>query len=124
MPETMSLERRVLFKALGAKLVLTPGPAQRPCALERLAWPCAKVWGGRGAGPLAMKGAIKKAEDIVAELGSKAKILQQFNNPDNMAVHVATTGPEVWEQTDGKIDVLLGGVGTGGTLSGTSKFLK
>jgi cysteine synthase A len=71
-----------------------------------------------------MKGAIKKAEDIVAELGSKAKILQQFNNPDNMAVHVATTGPEVWEQTDGKIDVFLGGVGTGGTLSGTSKFLK
>jgi cysteine synthase A len=93
MPATMSLERRVMFKALGAKLVLTPGP-------------------------LAMKGAIKKAEDIVKSLGSKAYMLQQFNNPDNVKIHEATTGPEVWEQTDGKIDYFLGGVGTGGTITG------
>eukprot|EP00290_Baffinella_frigidus_P008345 CAMPEP_0180132284 /NCGR_PEP_ID=MMETSP0986-20121125/8897_1 /TAXON_ID=697907 /ORGANISM="non described non described, Strain CCMP2293" /LENGTH=411 /DNA_ID=CAMNT_0022072269 /DNA_START=15 /DNA_END=1250 /DNA_ORIENTATION=+ len=99
MPESMSLERRVLFLALGAKLVLTPA--------------------GMG-----MNGAIKKAENIVEKLGKKAKMLQQFNNPDNVAAHMATTGPEVWEQTDGKIDVFLGGVGTGGTLTGTSKFLK
>jgi len=99
MPETMSLERRVMFKALGAKLVLTPGP-------------------------LAMTGAIKKAGDIVASLGDNAYMLQQFNNPDNVKIHLETTGPEVWEQTDGKIDIFLGGVGTGGTITGTSKFLK
>jgi len=86
-------------KALGAKLVLTPAP-------------------------LAMKGAIKKAEDIKASLGENAYMLQQFNNPDNVKIHVETTGPEIWEQTDGKIDVFLGGVGTGGTITGTSKFLK
>jgi cysteine synthase A len=99
MPATMSLERRVMFKALGAKLVLTPGP-------------------------LAMKGAIKKAEDIVQDLGDKAYMLQQFNNPDNVKIHELTTGPEVWEQTDGNIDYFLGGVGTGGTITGTSRFLK
>mmetsp|Transcript_125859 Transcript_125859/g.187847 ORF Transcript_125859/g.187847 Transcript_125859/m.187847 type:complete len:378 (+) Transcript_125859:3-1136(+) len=99
MPESMSLERRVMFKALGAKLVLTPAP-------------------------LAMKGAIKKAEDIIASLGENAYMLQQFNNPDNVKIHVETTGPEIWEQMDGKIDVFLGGVGTGGTITGTSKFLK
>lgn len=99
MPESMSMERRVMFKALGAKLVLTPAP-------------------------LAMKGAIKKAEDIKASLGSDAYMLQQFNNADNVKIHVDTTGPEIWEQTDGKIDVFLAGVGTGGTITGTSKFLK
>eukprot|EP00286_Rhodomonas_abbreviata_P022035 CAMPEP_0181310814 /NCGR_PEP_ID=MMETSP1101-20121128/12791_1 /TAXON_ID=46948 /ORGANISM="Rhodomonas abbreviata, Strain Caron Lab Isolate" /LENGTH=362 /DNA_ID=CAMNT_0023417477 /DNA_START=158 /DNA_END=1247 /DNA_ORIENTATION=+ len=99
MPESMSLERRVMFKALGAKLVLTPAP-------------------------LAMKGSIKKAEDIIASLGENAYMLQQFNNPDNIKIHMETTGPEVWEQTDGKIDVFLGGVGTGGTITGTSRFLK
>uniref|UniRef100_A0A7S4P7J3 Cysteine synthase n=1 Tax=Guillardia theta TaxID=55529 RepID=A0A7S4P7J3_GUITH len=99
MPETMSLERRVMFKALGAKLVLTPGP-------------------------LAMKGAIKKAEDILASLGENAWMPQQFNNPDNIKVHMETTGPEIWEQTDGKMDVILGGVGTGGTITGSSRFLK
>jgi len=99
MPESMSMERRVMFKALGAKLVLTPAP-------------------------LAMKGAIKKAEDIKASLGADAYMLQQFNNPDNVKIHEETTGPEIWEQTDGKIDVFLGGVGTGGTITGTSKFLK
>lgn len=68
-----------------------------------------------------MKGAIKKAEDIVAELGDKAFMLQQFNNPDNVKIHFETTGPEIWEQTDGKIDVFIGGVGTGGTITGTSR---
>eukprot|EP00282_Hemiselmis_andersenii_P011280 CAMPEP_0114147400 /NCGR_PEP_ID=MMETSP0043_2-20121206/21077_1 /TAXON_ID=464988 /ORGANISM="Hemiselmis andersenii, Strain CCMP644" /LENGTH=378 /DNA_ID=CAMNT_0001241917 /DNA_START=15 /DNA_END=1151 /DNA_ORIENTATION=+ len=99
MPESMSLERRVMLKALGAKLVLTPAP-------------------------LAMKGAIKKAEDIVASMGGKAYMLQQFNNPDNIKIHLETTGPEIWEQTDGKIDAFLGGVGTGGTITGTTRFLK
>merc|ERR1711966_397580 len=86
---------QTLNQALGAKLVLTPAP-------------------------LAMKGAIKKAEDIKASLGENAYMLQQFNNPDNVKIHVETTGPEIWEQTDGKIDVFLGGVGTGGTITGTS----
>lgn len=99
MPDSMSLERRVMLKALGAKLVLTPGP-------------------------LGMKGAIKKAEDLVASMGDQAYMLQQFNNPDNIKIHMETTGPEVWEQTDGKIDFFLAGVGTGGTITGTTRFLK
>lgn len=76
------------------------------------------------AAPLGMNGAIKKAEQMVAELGANAYMLQQFNNPDNVKIHMETTGPEIWDQTDGKIDVFMGGVGTGGTLTGTTKFLK
>ncbi|MGD0363169.1 MAG: cysteine synthase A [Bryobacteraceae bacterium] len=99
MPETMSIERRKVLAAFGAKLVLTPGPE-------------------------GMSGAIKKAVEIAAYDPQHYFLPQQFENPANPAIHEQTTGPEIWDDTDGGIDVLVSGVGTGGTITGISRFIK
>ena len=99
MPETMSVERRKVLKVLGAKLILTSGAE-------------------------GMNAAIKRCEDLVASDPDRYVLLQQFKNPANPEIHFKTTGPEIWEDTEGAIDVLVSGVGTGGTISGVSRYIK
>jgi cysteine synthase A len=99
MPETMTIERRNMLRALGCKFVLTEGPK-------------------------GMKGAIARAEQIMARLGKGAWMPRQFDNPSNPAVHYRTTGPEIWEGTAGAVDIFVAGVGTGGTITGAGRYLR
>ena len=99
MPETMTIERRNILRALGCRVLLTEGPK-------------------------GMKGAIARAEEILARLGDRAWMPRQFDNPSNPAVHYRTTGPEIWEGTNGTVDIFVAGVGTGGTITGAGRFLR